>query len=91
MDVCLFLFVLTVICDVLQMDGGVSRRGAAPHHRAGGGPEEWRLSGKTGQLLRPENRLPQEDLRPRTDALQGKNTYFVFIYRQKVKITIFLS
>lgn len=65
-----------VLC--LQMDGGLSGRGAAPHHRAGGGAEERRLSGQTGQLLRPAHRLPQEDLRPRADALQGENMLYVF-------------
>lgn len=84
MNLC-FLFVCTVICDVsvccalLQMDGGLSGRGVASHHRAGGGAQERRLSGQTGQLLRPENRLPKEDLRPRADALQGENIYSILI------------
>lgn len=64
-------------CDVRllpsQVDGGLSGRGVASHHRAGGGAQERRLSGQTGQLLRPADRLPQEDLRPRADALQGEN------------------
>lgn len=55
------------------MDGGVPGRGAASHHGAGGGAEERRVSRQTGQLLRAAHRLPEEDLRPRADALQGAN------------------
>lgn len=55
-----------------QVDGGLSGWGVASHHRAGGGAQERRLSGQTGQLLRPAHRLPQEDLWPRADTLQGE-------------------
>lgn len=62
----------------LQMDGGLSGRGAASHHRAGGGAEERGLFGQTGQLLRPADRLPQENLRSRADTLQGGNLFNAF-------------
>lgn len=62
-----------ILSPFVQVDGSVSWGRSASHHRTGGGAEEWGLPRQAGELLLSQSGVPEENLRPRADQIQGES------------------